>query len=101
VAAALGPRAADLPVTAIKSMLGEAMGASGALQAVAMLGTFGDGVLPGIRGLERLDEDFPLAGAAVENRRAEVRRALLTAVGVDGHCWALVLGAPGAVGGPA
>src|SRR3954471_9843898 len=46
VAAALGERAADLPVTAVKSMLGEALGASGGLQIVALLGTFGDGVLP-------------------------------------------------------
>lgn len=99
LAAALGSRAATVPVTALKAMLGEALGASGALQAVAMLGTFGDGVLPGIRGLQRLEEDFPLAAVAAENRRVEVGRALLTAVGADGHCWALVLGAAGAARG--
>jgi 3-oxoacyl-[acyl-carrier-protein] synthase II len=101
VAAALGPRAAELPVTAVKSMLGEAMGASGALQAVALLGTFGDGALPGIQGLESLEPDFPLPGAVAEARRVEARRALLTAVGADGHCCALVLGAPGTSGGSA
>ncbi|HEX9941222.1 MAG TPA: beta-ketoacyl synthase N-terminal-like domain-containing protein [Thermoanaerobaculia bacterium] len=101
VAAALGPGAAELPVAAIKAMLGEALGASGALQAAAMLETFEDGVLPGIRGLEQREPDFPLAGATAESRRATVRRALLTAVGADGHCWALVLAAPGAAGGPA
>jgi 3-oxoacyl-[acyl-carrier-protein] synthase II len=95
VAAALGPHAAGLPVTAVKSMLGEALGASGALQAVAMLGTFQDGELPGIRGLERPDGALPLAGAAAATRHVDVRRALLTAVGTDGHCCALVLGAYG------
>ncbi|HEV8579677.1 MAG TPA: beta-ketoacyl synthase N-terminal-like domain-containing protein [Thermoanaerobaculia bacterium] len=101
VARAMGPRAADLPVTAIKSMLGEAMGASGALQTVAILGTLADGALPGILGLESADEDFPLPGAGAEARRVEVRRALLTAVSADGHCCALILGAPGTAGGPA
>ncbi len=96
VAAALGSRAAELPVTAVKSMLCEALGASGALQAVALLGTLGDGVLPGIRGLEVTEPDFPLPGAAAENRRVEVRRALLTAISADGHCCALVLGPPDA-----
>jgi 3-oxoacyl-[acyl-carrier-protein] synthase II len=99
VAAALGSRAAGLPVTAVKSMLGEALGASGCLQAVAMLGTFQDGALPGIRGLEQLDADLSLAGAAAETRQVDVRRALLTSIGTDGHCWALILGAPSAAGG--
>jgi 3-oxoacyl-[acyl-carrier-protein] synthase II len=101
VAAALGARAAELPVTAVKSMLGEAMGASGALQAVALLGTLSDGALPGILGLESVEEDFPLAGAVAELRRLAVRRALLTAAGADGHCCALVLGEAGSAGGPA
>ncbi len=61
VAEALGSHAADLPVTAIKSLLGEALGASGGLQAVALLGTLGDGALPGIPGLD-LDAGFPLRG---------------------------------------
>lgn len=91
-ASALGARAADLPVTAVKSMLGEAMGASGALQAVALLGTLGDGALPGIHGLASTEPDFPLPGALAQGRRLAVRRALLTAVGADGHCCALVLG---------
>ncbi|HVR95327.1 MAG TPA: beta-ketoacyl-[acyl-carrier-protein] synthase family protein [Thermoanaerobaculia bacterium] len=89
---------AGVPVTAIKSMLGEAPGASGALQAVAMLGTMEDGVLPGVRGLEQTEEGFPLSGVSAAPRRVEVRRALLTAVASDGHCWAVVLGQPG-VGG--
>jgi len=101
VAAAFGSRAAELPVTAVKSMLGEAMGASGALQAVALLGTLDDGALPGIRGLESFEEDFPLSGAVAETRHVSVRRALLTAVGADGHCCALVLGEPAMAGGPA
>jgi 3-oxoacyl-[acyl-carrier-protein] synthase II len=95
VAAALGGRAASLPVTAIKAMLGEGLGASAAWQAIDLVETMGDGVLPGIAGLERLEPGLPLPGAAAATRRlapAERRRALLTAAGADGHCAALVLG---------
>jgi 3-oxoacyl-[acyl-carrier-protein] synthase II len=92
IAAALGERAAGLPVTAIKSMLGEALGASGGFQAVALLGTFREGSLPGVRGLESTEAGFPLTGAAAGTRRVAVRRALLTALGADGHACAVVLG---------
>jgi 3-oxoacyl-[acyl-carrier-protein] synthase II len=92
LAAALGERAAGLPVTAIKSMLGEALGASGGFQAVALLGTFRDGNLPGIHGLEATEAGFPLTGATAETRRVAVRRALLTALGADGHACAVVIG---------
>jgi 3-oxoacyl-[acyl-carrier-protein] synthase II len=94
IARALGERAAGLPVTAVKSMLGEALGASGGFQAVALLGTLRDGALPGVRGLERTEEGFPLTATA-GTRRIAVRRALLTALSTDGHACAVVLGASG------
>jgi 3-oxoacyl-[acyl-carrier-protein] synthase II len=94
IAEVFGRRAADLPVTAVKSMLGEALGASGGFQAVALLGTLSDGTLPGILGLERTEEGFPLAGASAATRQIAVLRALLTALSTDGHACAVVLGAP-------
>ncbi|HEV3075908.1 MAG TPA: beta-ketoacyl synthase N-terminal-like domain-containing protein, partial [Thermoanaerobaculia bacterium] len=99
VAAALGKRAADLPVAAIKAMLGEGLGVSAAWQAVDLVETIGDGVLPGIAGFEQLEPGLPLPlpEAAAATRRLEPaarRQALITAVGADGHCVALVLGAP-------
>ena len=97
LAAALGERAVAVPVTAIKAMLGEGLGVSAAWQALDLVETLGDGVLPGIAGLERLESGLPLAGASAATRRLERRerrRALVTAVGADGHCAALVLGSP-------
>jgi 3-oxoacyl-[acyl-carrier-protein] synthase II len=94
IAAALGERAAGLPVTAVKSMLGEALGASGGFQAVALVETLRTGSLPGILGLERVEDGFPLTGAAAATREVAVRRALLTALGTDGHACAVILGAP-------
>jgi 3-oxoacyl-[acyl-carrier-protein] synthase II len=98
VAEALGARAGDLPVAAVKGMLGEALGASGGFQAVALLGALDDGTVPGIPGLEALEEGFPLGGVSPQSRRTEVRRALVNAVGSDGHCCAVVLSAPGREG---
>jgi 3-oxoacyl-[acyl-carrier-protein] synthase II len=94
IAAALGGHAAQLPVTAVKSMLGEALGASGGFQAVALLETLRTGSLPGILGLEGVENGFPLTGAAAATREVAVRRALLTALSTDGHAWAVILGAP-------
>jgi 3-oxoacyl-(acyl-carrier-protein) synthase len=94
VAAALGDRAADLPVTAVKSMLGEALGASGGLQVVALLGTLADGVLPGIPSLDEVEEGFPLRGLATAARRLREPApitALVTALSADGHACALLL----------
>jgi 3-oxoacyl-[acyl-carrier-protein] synthase II len=95
VAAALGARAANLPVTAIKSMLGEALGASGGLQIVDLLAVLRDGTLPGILGLESPGEGFPLPGAGAATRQVRVRRALATSLSADGHAWAVVLGVGG------
>jgi hypothetical protein len=59
-------------------------------------------VLPGIAGLEALEPGLPLPGAAAATRQlapAARQRALVTAIGADGHCAALVLGAPAAAAG--
>lgn len=100
VAAALGEWAAELPVTAIKAMLGEGLGVSAAWQVVDLVETIGDGVLPGIAGLDQVEPGLPLplpetAPAATRRLAPAARqRVLVTAVGADGHCAALVLGAP-------
>lgn len=93
IAAALGERAGSVPVTAVKSMLGEALGAAGALQAVAALGTLADGVLPGILGLGEVEEGFLLGGVSAESRPVRARRILITISGYGGHNCALILGA--------
>ncbi|HVT19281.1 MAG TPA: beta-ketoacyl synthase N-terminal-like domain-containing protein [Thermoanaerobaculia bacterium] len=102
IAAALGDHAAGLPVTAVKAMLGEALGASGALQAVELIAGLRDGVLPGILGLEATEDGFPLSGLSAETRRlppGAARCALATALSADGHCSALVFAAPERQGG--
>jgi 3-oxoacyl-[acyl-carrier-protein] synthase II len=92
-----GGAAGGVPVAAIKAMLGEGMGVAGAWQVIDLVETIAGGVLPGIAGLERIEPGLPLGGLSAASRRlsgASRRRVLATAVSADGHCAALVLGAP-------
>jgi 3-oxoacyl-[acyl-carrier-protein] synthase II len=96
VAQALGTAGAAKPVAAIKAMLGEALGASGAFQAVDLLATFADRVVPGVLGLGTAGDGFPLSGVAAETRSLDrpPRLGLLHAAAWDGQCCAVVLEAP-------
>lgn len=97
VAMALGDKGSETPAAAIKAMLGEALGASGAFQAVSLLGAFTDGVLPGVLGLEKTEDGFPLSGvdAATRVLAGRPRLGLLHAAAWDGQCCALVVEAMG------
>src|SRR5712691_12796526 len=86
--------ASRLPVTAIKSMLGETLGASGPMQAVALLKTMRDGVLPGIPRLEKTENGFPLKMARAESQEADVTNGLINSIGFDGHCCSLIVTRP-------
>jgi 3-oxoacyl-[acyl-carrier-protein] synthase II len=100
VARALGRRAESLPVTAVKSMLGEALGASGAFQAVTLLSAFRSGRLPGVAGLEELDGGCPLPGLLRETAEVPAGAGLAGLVGLataadrHGGAYALLLAAP-------
>jgi 3-oxoacyl-[acyl-carrier-protein] synthase II len=87
ISAALG---AVVPVTAIKSMTGEALGASGALQALTAIEALRGGRLPGVAGLTRVDPALTLAVSA-ETRPVRATRALVTAIAPEGNCCAVVL----------
>lgn len=92
IAAAFKEQTKNLPVTAIKSMLGETLGASGALQVVSLLETMRDGWLPGIHRLEQISEGFPLQRIKSESQQVDVRYALVDSIGLEGACCSLVLG---------
>jgi len=80
-----------LPVTAIKSMLGETLGAAAALQTISLVETMLDGVLPGICNLQEVEADFPFNLASSDNREIDMRTGLINSVGFDGQCCSLVL----------
>jgi 3-oxoacyl-[acyl-carrier-protein] synthase II len=81
-----------VPVTAIKSMIGEALGASGAIQAIAAASSLRAGRLPGVAGLGAIDPAIHIDAAAVA-RPLRAAHALVTALTPEGNCAALVLAA--------
>jgi len=91
VFAGLNGQTHKLPVTAIKSMLGETLGASGPMQAVALLETMRDGVLPGIPQLKEPEDGFPLAMPRSESQETDVTSGLINSIGLDGHCCSLII----------
>ncbi len=91
LAEALDGAAATVPVTAVKSMLGEALGASGGLQAVALLEALRRGELPGIAGLEQVEAGLPLGGLAATVRPVGAGAGIATSVDFDGNAHCLLL----------
>lgn len=86
-----GDRGGELPVTAIKCGIGEALGASGPAQLAAAIETFRTGRLPGVCGLQELPPGCPLGGIRAETIETAATSALINAVGLDGHCLSMVL----------
>ena len=88
----LGARAAQVPATAPKSMLGHAMGAASAFELVLLAKTFETGTIPPTINLDRPD---PAIRLQADKRAVDtvVRCALKTSVGLGGVNVALVLAA--------
>jgi len=87
IAACFGDRA--LPVVAIKAMLGETQGASGAIQVVALVEAMRQGVLPGIFGLESVEEGMALS-VCKTGHKVEMRTGMVLSFGFDGNMCALI-----------
>ena len=79
-----GAHSGKLVVNGLKSMLGHAMGAAGALEAVATVLTLRDGVVPPTIGLEAPDPECDLDYVPLRARRADVRTALNNSAGFGG-----------------
>jgi 3-oxoacyl-[acyl-carrier-protein] synthase II len=91
--AAFDEEAACPPVTAIKSMCGECLDASGALQAAAALLALGEQVVPPTINHQVGDDECDVDCVPNESRRMELTEALVTASSYAGHCSALLLSA--------
>lgn len=87
----LGERAASVPVTANKSMIGHTLGAAGAIEAVVTILTIRESCVPPTLNLE--DPDPEAAGAQIvtgEAKRHDVRVALSNSFGFGGQNTALL-----------
>lgn len=89
--AALGPGAANVPVSGTKGLYGHALGASGAVEAAITALALHHGLLPGTCNLATPDPEIDLCVLA-EPRAGRVEVALSTSFGFGGMNAALVLG---------
>lgn len=89
--AALGARAARVPISSVKGALGHAFGAAGAIEAAVCLLAIRDGVVPPTANLEEPDPECDLDFVPGGARRAAVRTALTVSAGFGGQNAALVI----------
>ena len=80
----------------MRPMVGEDTGASGAIQAVALLEAMSRSALPGIWGLDHFEDGFPLSLAGAQNREGDLNNGLILSFGFDGNLCALVISREGA-----
>jgi 3-oxoacyl-[acyl-carrier-protein] synthase II len=96
VARVFGARLCEVPLTSLKPALGHALGASGAVEAVAALLALESGFVPPTLGTERADPALPPCRIALSAEPSDARAALLLSESFGGRCAALVVRRPAA-----
>ncbi len=86
-----GARAREVPISSVKSMVGHCLGAAGALEAVALVQTVRDGILPPTIGYETPDPACDLDCVPNVARRKDVRAALSNSFAFGGNNGAIVI----------
>lgn len=89
-----GPRVAEIPVTATKSVLGHLLGASGLVQAIVAVYTLRGGLIPPI--LNLADPERPDWDLVTAPRSVRVGTVLSDSFGFGGHNAAVMLRSAGA-----
>jgi 3-oxoacyl-[acyl-carrier-protein] synthase II len=82
---ALGDHRADVAVSSTKSLTGHALGAAGAIEAVACVQAIDSGVLPPTANLDRVDPDIDLDVIGTEPRRNRPAAVLSDSFAFGGH----------------
>lgn len=86
-----GAAAYGIPVTANKSMTGHMLGASGAVQAIALIKSLQEGVIPPTINLEEPDPACDLDYVPLQAREAKLRIGISNSFGFGGHNAVIVL----------
>jgi 3-oxoacyl-[acyl-carrier-protein] synthase II len=87
----LGDRAARVPVTSIKSMIGHCLGAAGAVEAAVLALTIAGGTIPPTIHHGETDPECPVDLVANSARDARVRCGISTSLGFGGNDAAVVM----------
>lgn len=91
---ALGDRAYHLPVSSLKSMIGHALGASGAIESVAAVISLRDGFIPPTINLHERDSDCDLDYVSEGPRKAVINVILKNSFAFGGQNACLVFRRP-------
>ena len=86
-----GDRAAGIPVTSIKSMVGHCLGAAGAVEAAVLALTIARGAIPPTINHRETDADCAVDVVANEARDGKIRCAVSTSLGFGGNDSAIVM----------
>lgn len=86
-----GERAYQIPISATKSMIGHAMGAAGAIEAVVCVLTIRDNIIHPTINLENPDPECDLDYVPLSARRAQVNVALSNSFGLGGQNACLIV----------
>lgn len=87
-----GEHAYNIPVSSTKSVMGHAMGASGAIEAIFCAKTLKEGIIPPTWNYETPDPDCDLDYVPNEPRPADVKVTMSNSFGLGGQNACLVLG---------
>jgi 3-oxoacyl-[acyl-carrier-protein] synthase II len=87
-----GEHSSGVSISSIKSMVGECLGASGALQVAASLMALNAGTIPPTINFTQSEPTWSLDGLSHHVRERSVRTALVNAFGCDGNNASLLLG---------
>ena len=83
--AALGPRAATVPISSTKSMTGHLLGAAGGVEAIFSILAIRDNFVPPTINLDEPDPECDLDYVPNVGRSARVDLAISTSFGFGGH----------------
>ncbi|RCX21415.1 3-oxoacyl-[acyl-carrier-protein] synthase II [Fontibacillus phaseoli] len=86
-----GERVLQVPVTANKSMTGHMFGAAGGAEAIALLQSLNEGIIPPTINLEHPDPECDLDYVPHHAREASLRTGLSNSFGFGGHNAAILL----------
>tara|TARA_B100000315_G_C14460231_1_gene533389 strand:- start:233 stop:1030 length:798 start_codon:yes stop_codon:yes gene_type:complete len=89
---AFGDYAYNVPVVAIKSMLGETFSAGGGLAVVAALGAIEQGIIPATTNYKEKDNSCDLDYVPNEPRKKELSKVMINAFGPNGVNTSLIIG---------
>jgi 3-oxoacyl-(acyl-carrier-protein) synthase len=94
IATVFGRRLETAPLTSLKPLLGHSLGASGAVETVAVILAMAHGFIPATVGTECVDPSLPACRVATRVERCDPQHVLLLWESFGGRCAALTLSQP-------